>query len=89
LKEEKEAAEVETVIDEQLKTVDMDYKDIASYLGLQPVRVTLLSPGTFQRYTEEKQKEGANLDHLRPPHINPQEAVVRSLLQLSEIGNKK
>ncbi|HEY87167.1 MAG TPA: GH3 auxin-responsive promoter family protein [Dehalococcoidia bacterium] len=89
LKEEKEAAEVETVIDEQLKTVDMDYKDIASYLGLQPVRVTLLSPGTFQRYTEEKQKEGANLDHLRPPHINPQEAVVRHLLQLSAIGNKK
>ncbi len=89
LKEEKEAAEVATMIDEQLKTVDTDYKDIDSYLGLQPVRVTLLSPGTFQRYTEEKQKEGADLTHLKPAHINPPEAVVRRLLQLSVVGSKK
>lgn len=85
LKEEKETAEVETMIDEQLKVVDLDYRDVRSYLELQPVRVTLLSPGTFQRYMEEKRREGADLAHLKPAHVNPSEAVIQHLIQLSEV----
>ena len=89
LKEEREAAEVETMIGEQLKKVDTDYKDIDSYLGLQPVRVTLLSPRTFQRYVQEKLKEGADLAHLKPAHINPSEAVIQHILELSEVSRGK
>lgn len=89
LKEQKEAAEVETMIDEQLRIVDTDYKDIDSYLDLQPVRVTLLTPGTFQRYMEEKRKEGADLAHLKPAHINPSESVVQLLLELSQATNEE
>ena len=89
LKEEKEAAAVETIIDKQLKRVDTDYSDIDSYLGLRPVRVTLLSPGTFQRYMEEKRKEGADLAHLKPTHMNASGTVIQRLLQLSEVGSKK
>ena len=89
LKEEKEVASVETMIDQQLKIVDTDYKDIDSYLGLQPVRVTLLSPGTFRRYTAEKMKEGASIADLKPIHINPSEVVIRRLLQLSEASSEK
>ena len=84
LKEEKQDTEIATMIDEQLKTIDTDYKDIDVYLKLQPVRVTLLSPGTFQRYTEEKVREGANLAHLKPTHINPPQAVIKRILQLSK-----
>jgi len=84
LKEKREAAEVATMIDEQLKIVDADYTDIDSYLGLQPVKVTLLSPGTFERYIEEKRKEGADLAWLKPPHINASEAAIKRLFQLSE-----
>jgi len=84
LKERKEAAQIATIIDKQLKQVDTDYKDIDAYLGEQPVRVTLLSPGTFGRYAEEKKREGADLAHLKPTHINPPEAVIQRLIQLSE-----
>jgi len=84
LKEEREAAKVANMIDEQLKIVDTDYKDIDAYLRLKPVRVTLLSPGTFQRYMEEKRKEGADLAHLKPTHVNAPEAVIQRLLRLSE-----
>jgi len=84
LKEEREASELETLIDEQLKRVDTDYKDIGSYLGFHPVRVTVLSPGTFQRYMGEKVKEGADLAHLKPTHMNAPDLVIRRLLQLSE-----
>ena len=85
LKEQKEATEVATMIDEQLKIVDTDYNDVYFYLKLQPVRVTLLSPGTFGRYTQEKRKEGADLAHLKPIHMNAPEAIIQRLLQLSDI----
>ncbi|MFC2047795.1 GH3 auxin-responsive promoter family protein, partial [Chloroflexota bacterium] len=85
LKEERESGEIATIIDEQIKVVDTDYKDIERYLGFQPVRVTLLSSGTFQRYIEEKRSEGADLAHLKPSHINPPEAVIQRLLCLSEV----
>lgn len=89
LKEERDAAEVATMVDEQLKKVDTDYKDIHEYLNQQPVRVTIVSPGTFQRYMDERIKEGANLAHLKPSHINPPEALIQELLQISEVNNKK
>jgi len=82
-KEEREAAELERLVDEQLRIVDVDYGDVDSYLELQPVRVTLLSRGTFERYYEEKVKEGADFAHLKPSHINAPEAVIQRLLQLS------
>jgi len=89
LNEEKELTTVGAMIDEQLKIVDVDYRDIDSYLSLQPVRVTLLSPGTFQRYTEEKRKEGAALTSLKPAHINPPEVVVQRLLELCEVSSER
>lgn len=87
LKEHREASEIERLVDLQLKTIDIDYRDIDTMLGLQPVRVTLLSPGTFQRYYEEKQKEGADLAHLKPPHMNASDAIVHRLLELNEKGS--
>lgn len=83
LKEEREIDEIERLIDEQLKILDVDYKDIDSYLELQPVKVTLLHKGTFERYYQEKVKEGADLAHLKPPHMNAPEAVTQRLLELS------
>lgn len=84
LKEKRDSDEVASLIDESLKQIDVDYRDVEGYLGLQPVRVTLLSPGTFQRYMEEKEKQGADLAHLKPTHINAPETVVQRLIELSQ-----
>ena len=84
LKEPKEITELETMIDEQLKAVDTDYKDIDAYLRLRLVRVTILPPGTFQRYINQKRKEGADLAHLKPSHINPPDEAIERLLELSK-----
>jgi hypothetical protein len=82
LKEEREAAEIESLMDRQLKAIDPDYRDLDSYLEFQPVRVTVLPQGTFDRFYEEKVKEGADLAHLKPPHMNASEAVIKQLVQL-------
>jgi hypothetical protein len=84
MKEEKEADEIAVMVDEQLKVVDSDYKDVDAYLKFQPVRVTILSPGTFQSYIDEKRREGADLAHLKPSHVNPPEKVVKRLLEFSD-----
>lgn len=86
LKDTREPAEIERMVDEQLKIVDLDYRDLDFYLKFQPVRVTILTPGTYSRYIDEKRKEGADLAHLKPPHINPPEAAIRHLLELSQVG---
>ena len=89
LKEEKEPTEIASMIDEQLKMVDIDYKDVSAYLNLQPVRATLLSRGTFWEYMQEKRKEGADIAQLKPIHMNASDAVIQQLLQLSEVARKE
>ena len=83
-KEEIEAGGLAVRLNEELKKVDLDYGDIESYLNMLPLRVTLLSPGTFDRYMEEKRKEGADLAHLKPSHVNPPQDIIERLIRHSE-----
>ncbi|MHB8105353.1 MAG: GH3 domain-containing protein [Dehalococcoidales bacterium] len=43
-------------------------------------QVTLLPHGTFSSYTRQRQLEGADLAHIKPPHVNPSEKVLSYLL---------
>jgi len=55
------------------------YGDPESVLGLKPVQVTLLPQGAFSSYMAQRQAEGADLGHLKPPHINPSDRVLSLL----------
>ena len=46
-----------------------------------PIRVTYLASGAFRRYIVKRQNEGADLGHLKPPHINPSDAVLSALAE--------
>jgi len=48
------------------------------------VKVNLLPPGAFANYTAQRQAEGADLAHLKPPHINPSDKVLSLLLARPE-----
>jgi hypothetical protein len=54
-------------------------EDTRNMVGFD-VNVTLLAPGTFSRYSAGRQAEGADLAHLKPPHVNPTERVLATLL---------
>jgi len=43
------------------------------------VEVTLLPKGAFASYMTHKQEEGADLAHLKPPHMNPSTKVLAQL----------
>jgi len=83
-KEDIEADELAAKLNEELKKVEMDYGDVGSYLNIAPLKVTLLSPGTFSRYIAGKKKEGADLAHLKPSHVNSPQDIIERLICYSE-----
>jgi len=76
------------MVDRNLKAIDVDYRDLESYLGLQPVRVTLLPRRSFQRYMDQQRAAGADLAHLKPPHINPSERALSDLMEPARTGGE-
>ena len=55
------------------------YGDAISFLGLKPIEVTLLPRGAFASHIGQRQAEGAGLEHLKPPHINPSDEALSLL----------
>jgi hypothetical protein len=61
-----------------------DYSGYEEIMGVNPMKVTILSPGTFQQYMEQKQAEGAELGHWKPPRMQPSDEIVQRLLNISK-----
>ena len=55
------------------------YGDAARLLDLKPIQVTLLPQGAFASYVSQRQAQGADLGHLKPPHVNPSDEVLAIL----------
>jgi hypothetical protein len=76
-------ANIAAEVEEQIKRLDSSFTsfhgDFGGYIDFD-VKVTLLSKGTFVNYTTHMQAEGADLAHLKPPHINPSDKVLSFLL---------
>jgi hypothetical protein len=83
LKEERETKELEQLIHDHIGRVSPDYANLERLLGMQPLRVITLSPGSFARFLEERKKAGADLAHLKPPHMSASDTVINTLLGLS------
>lgn len=62
---------------------DLLEKDFIDSFGFR-VQVTRLPRGTFANYMTRKQAEGADLAHLKPPHIQPSEEVLTLLITKPE-----
>jgi len=73
--------EVAAAVHEQLAKLDAPYADLEAFIGLRPLEVTLLPPNAFRGYLLRQQAAGADLAHLKPPHVNPSDAVIESLVQ--------
>lgn len=84
LKERNETKEVERLIHQKLLVINQDYRDSESMLGIRPLRVTILPAGSFQRYYEKKKASGADLAHLKPPHMNASNPTIQDLLSQAQ-----
>ncbi|NOX60651.1 MAG: GH3 auxin-responsive promoter family protein [Chloroflexi bacterium] len=84
VKEDISAEEAADRVHESLRNINPFYADMEDMLEVRPLRLTLLSPGTFHAYFLERQAAGADLGHLKPPHMNPNDKIVADLLRLSQ-----
>jgi len=57
--------------------------DFVDAVGFQ-VEVKLLQVGTFDEYIARRQMEGADLAHIKPPHINPSNETLAVLTRKTE-----
>ena len=69
---------------DNLKALNPFYADLESMLEIQPLKVTVLPPGTMRAYLLEKQAAGADLAHLKPTHMNPPAETISALLRLGQ-----
>jgi len=70
-------------IGQNLRQLEPSYADLDRLWNVDPLRVTLLPAGSFQAYYEARQREGADMAHLKPPHMNPSDQVLDMLLTSS------
>ena len=84
--EEIEVEEVEKQVHQELVHLNSDYSDLEKMLDIRPLRVTLLPAGSFQRYYENKKTSGADLAHLKPPHMNASDTVIQDLIEQANTG---
>jgi phenylacetate-coenzyme A ligase PaaK-like adenylate-forming protein len=78
-----EAERVRVAVNGRIEGLNPFYADYESLIEARPLEVTILSKGTFQDYIEEKAKAGADLAHLKPPHMNAADQDIDRLLALS------
>ena len=69
---------------EQVKKLDdgfihYDLPSLEKMSNYKPIVATLLTEGSFKRYAQERQAEGADLAQLKPPHINPSDQILSKL----------
>ncbi|MFC1870509.1 GH3 auxin-responsive promoter family protein [Chloroflexota bacterium] len=72
--------ELRHLIHEELRHVSEDYTNLGDMLGIEPLKLTLLPQGSFRHYYEKKRKAGSDLAHLKPPHMNATDEVIKDLL---------
>ncbi|UCE98497.1 MAG: GH3 auxin-responsive promoter family protein [Dehalococcoidia bacterium] len=75
-----ENEQISQMVHQELKKLDKPYEEMEAFTGLKPIKVTLLPEDAFETYKNKQRANGANLVHLKPPHLNPSEDILEILL---------
>ncbi|MBI9045797.1 MAG: GH3 auxin-responsive promoter family protein [Anaerolineaceae bacterium] len=73
--------EIQVAVHENLKKLNPSYADYGNMIGINTLEVTRLSHGTFQAYMAEMVKAGADMAHIKPPHMNASDDIINLLLE--------
>ncbi len=73
------------LIHSRLTEIDTPYRDLQDMAGIRPLKVSLLSQGTFGRYFQARQAAGFDLAHSKPPRMSPSAETIEKLLEMSAL----
>jgi hypothetical protein len=74
---------IHELMDQKFSSRFPDYKDMKEILDITPLNITILPPGSFNAYIKSKLAAGADLAHLKPPHMKPSDESLKFLLNLN------
>jgi hypothetical protein len=72
--------ELDAGIDKQFKSLSRDYNQITTSYGVNLLRVSTVPTGAFTNYMAARRAAGADLAHIKPPHMNPSDGIMKMLL---------
>ena len=64
----------------ELSKLSSEFSGLDEILGRSPIKISFLESGSFDAYMKQKQQEGADLAHIKPPHMQPSDQVMKQLL---------
>jgi hypothetical protein len=64
-----------------LQRLNRDYADLERNWQLDPLEVRLLPIGAYRHFYQTRQREGADLGHLKPPHMSPSDRALQLLME--------
>ena len=82
---EVEGETIRQKIHEALKELNHDFADYENIIEKRALEVTKLPKGAFRAYSAEKVAAGADLAHLKPPHMNPSDEMMQILMNPKEL----
>jgi len=81
--------DVAIALHQDLKKVDQFYSNLDSMMDINPLKVTLLRPGTFADYYQEKTRAGAELIKRIPPRMNAPDSIIQEVIRLGRKEERK
>ena len=73
---------VEKSIEKSLKKMHPDFEGMEEILGKGNLKLTRLPEGVFNHFMETARAAGADLAHLKPPHMQPRDQILSRLTNL-------
>ena len=77
---EKPIEEIRAAIRASLLTQVQEYQDFEGIFGKDTLALTILPRGAFDAYMMAQQEAGADLAHVKPPHMQPFDSIIERLL---------
>ena len=71
-------------IDKLLGEIVQDYNDLKSMFEYDPLIVSLLPEGAFSAYMQAQVEAGADLAHIKPPHMQPSDKITKRLKMIKD-----
>jgi hypothetical protein len=71
-------------IDSHLCELVTEYNDLKTMFNYDPLLVSLLPEGAFMSYMNAQVEAGADLAHIKPPHMQPSDQIMMRLQDIKE-----
>lgn len=76
--------EIKTKLDTVLSNANPEYVDLKKAFDYDPLKLTLLPIGAFSNYIQAQIAAGADLAHIKPPHMQPADHIMERLISTKD-----